>query len=57
MTYETKITNELITNLEKVFNKWKNKYGINNDDIFYNDGEYCPNLSTVLDNIQIHFDI
>jgi hypothetical protein len=56
MTYETKITNELIANLEKVFNKWKNKYGINNDDVFYSDGEYDPNLSTVLANIQIYFD-
>lgn len=48
---------ELQEKLIITYRKWQKKYGIGDDDIYYSDGEYDPDLITVLNNISIYPDI
>ena len=53
MTARSKANEELKKSLIKVYERWTKKYGIGGDDVFYSDGEYDPNLSTVLNHIVV----
>ena len=51
MTAREKANEELKKSLIEVYARWMEKYGISDDDVFYSDGEYDPELSFVLNNI------
>ena len=53
MTAREKANEELKKSLIKVYVRWTKKYGISDDDVYFSDGEYDPNLSTVLNNIVV----
>lgn len=53
MTAREKANEELKNALKKVYSQWAKKYDINDNDVFFSDGEYDPYLSTVLDSIVV----
>jgi len=50
-TLREQLEKELQEKLIITYRKWQKKYGIGDDDIYYSDGEYDPDLITVLNNI------
>ena len=53
MTAREKANEELKNALKEVYSQWAKKYDINDNDVFFSDGEYDPYLSTVLDSIVV----
>lgn len=53
MTSKEKANKELKKSLMEAYMQWKNKYNINDEEVFYSDGEYDPYLFDVLENICI----
>ena len=48
------ITKDLTTKLLQVYREWQKNYNISDDNVIYDDGEYEPNLITVLNSIVVY---
>jgi len=55
-TLREQLEKELQGKLIITYRKWQKKYGIGDDYIYYSDGEYDPDLITVLNNIFVCID-
>lgn len=52
-TLREQLETELQEKLIITYKKWQKKYGIGDDDVYYSDGEYDPDLITVLNGIVV----
>lgn len=52
-TLREQLERELQEKLIITYKKWQKKYGIGDDDVYYSDGEYDPDLITVLNGIVV----
>lgn len=52
-TLREQLEKELQEKLIITYKKWQKKYGIGDDDVYYSDGEYDPDLITVLNGIVV----
>lgn len=50
-TLNERLETELQEKLIIAYRKWQKKYGIGDDYVYYSDGEYDPDLISVLNNI------
>lgn len=56
ITLREQLEIELQEKLINVYREWQEKYGINDEDVCYSDGEYDPDLIIVLNNIVVYMD-
>ena len=57
ITLREQLEMELQEKLISVYRKWQEEYGISDEDVCYSDGEYDPDLISVLNNIVVYMDV